>query len=140
MQMNNGTLPSMFTTSWFTACNCCDLIDLNESYQAIGSKSWLNILGQAPVSSNLTSVIKAFEVTAIEIWRRQVALQKKDVTSCGSSINYTLNTYCAVGSGCRIFVFALASDLLFLLISVAMNVTLHFCILGVLDEWLSLMS
>lgn len=107
---------------------------LEHFYQACGRKLLVITLGLAYVSSKLPTVSKAVHDKRTEILTRYVALRKSDAASCYPSSNRKLRTFCPVGHASQIFVLTLVSGLIFLFISVAMNVTLRLFLLGVLDE------
>lgn len=70
MRLNNGTIPSVFTTSRLAVRNGGDSVNLLESFQPGGRKSLLIKLGWVPVSSKLAVVNKAFDLAPIEILPR----------------------------------------------------------------------
>lgn len=73
MRMASGNMPfmpSMFTFLLFAVRNCDNLIDLTDYFPAGGRKSLFMRFGLAPVSSELSCVNYAFDITPIETLRR----------------------------------------------------------------------
>lgn len=96
--------------------------------------------GPLPISSKGVTANKDFEVTPIEVSRREVALQKNEFTSLGPLSNLYVKTYSPVGGGIRIIVSAPASQLILLLAFLALNLTLPTCVCSVLGELLCITS
>lgn len=70
MQMNNGTMRSLFAISQFAVDNFGYLIDFIYSLQVGGWKVLLTKLGLASVSKKLTTVNNALNLAPIEILTR----------------------------------------------------------------------
>lgn len=67
MQMNNGTMPSMFPAVQFAVHGCGNLMYLKESLE-VGDRKYLLIkFWPAPVFITLPAVKKALDVAPIEI-------------------------------------------------------------------------
>lgn len=107
IRTNNGTLPSMFTTSWLEICGCCHWIVLTYFFHACGRKSLLLKFGPAHVSSRVTTGNKVIDIIRFENLTQEVTLRTNDAKSCGPSSNCIWKTYTLDGGGIRIFVSSL---------------------------------
>lgn len=83
----------MITSLQLAAWSSRELMALIGSFYACGRKSLLMKLGQVSVSNKHPTVNRAFNVPPIEILILWAALRKKDVTSNGPSLKYTLKLY-----------------------------------------------
>lgn len=99
MWKNGGTMPSMYTNSWFAVCSCGGRIDLAGSFQGGRTQSLLIKLGCVPVFSILATVHEEIGVTPIRTLSQYVALQKMDTTSCRPTSNCTWETCGSVRDG-----------------------------------------
>lgn len=105
----NVTTPSIFTTLCSPFCYCDDLTDLMDSFKACNGQPLLISFREAPVSSRLATVTVGVDVTPTEILTQNVALPKNEAKSYKTSSKCPLKSYSAAGSGCAIFVLAVAS-------------------------------